>query len=62
MRYEAQDFARCAGNPCFDYCKACKRNLKNSPVHPEAMQVWFVGPWVMEDEKCPSFKEMKDDA
>ena len=61
MRYEAQDFARCNGNPCFDYCKACKRNVFNSPVHPEAMQVWFVGPWVLEDEKCPSFKEMKDD-
>ena len=62
MNYEPQDFTRCNGNPCFEYCEKCKRNLKNSPVHPEAMQVWFVGPWVIEDEKCPSFKEMKDDA
>jgi len=55
MRYEAQDFARCAGNPCFAYCKQCKRNVFNSPVDPDAMRQWYMGPWVVEDEKCPSF-------
>lgn len=61
MNYEPSDFARCAGNPCFDYCKACKRNLKNSPVHPEATRQYYMGPWIMEDERCPSFTEMKED-
>ena len=55
MRFEAQDFARCAGNPCFDYCKACKRNVFNSPVNPDAMRQWYMGPWIIEEERCPSF-------
>ena len=58
MRYEAQDFARCAGNPCFEYCKACKRNIVNSPVHPKSDRQWWMGPWIMEDEVCPSFTKM----
>ena len=61
MRFEAQDFARCAGNPCFEYCKACKRNVANSPVNPNSDRQWWMGPWIMEDEKCPSFVEMKND-
>ena len=61
MKYEPSDFARCNGNPCFEYCKQCRRNLKNSPVHPEATHQWYMGPWVVEDERCPSFVEMKND-
>ena len=57
MQDEDQTFARCAGNPALGYCPLCKRNLKNSPVDPEAMQQWYMGPWIMEDERCPSFVE-----
>ena len=59
MRYEAQDFARCAGNPAFGYCKNCLRS--NAPVHPDSTRSVWLGVWVMEDEKCPSFTEMKED-
>ena len=51
-------FTRCNGNPCFEYCKACKRNVVNSPVDPTSDRQWWMGPWIMEDEKCPSFTEM----
>lgn len=60
MRFEATDFARCAGNPCFTYCKNCQRNVINSPLHPKADHQWWMGPWVLEDERCPNFKEKKD--
>lgn len=55
MQYESQDFARCNGNPCFNYCRECKRNLKNSPVNPDAVSQWYMGPWIVEDERCPSY-------
>lgn len=57
QHYEAQDFPRCAGNPCFSYCKDCKRNVINSPINPKAQGQWWMGPWIIEDEKCPSFKK-----
>lgn len=59
MRYEAQDFARCAGNPCFTYCKDCKRNVINTPVNPKADRQWWMGPWIIEDERCPSFSKLE---
>ena len=62
MTYEATDFARCNGNPCFSYCKQCKRNLINSPANPDLYHQWYMGPWIMEDEKCPSFVEKKNDS
>lgn len=55
MNFKPQDFTRCAGNSAFVYCKACQRNVANSPVNPQADRQWYMGPWVMEDEKCPSF-------
>ena len=61
MTYEPSDFARCGGNPCFEYCRACKRNEKNSPADPQSNSQWYMGPWIMEDEKCPSFTEMKNE-
>lgn len=60
MNYQPQDFARCNGNPCFDYCTQCRRNLKNAPVPPDVTRSVWIGVWVMEDEKCPSFVEMKE--
>ena len=59
MNYQPQDFARCAGNPAFGYCKNCLRS--NAPVHPDATRSVWIGVWVMEDEKCPSFVEKKED-
>ena len=61
MTYEPQDFARCNGNPALEYCPQCKRNLKNSPVNPEATRQWYMGPWVEEKEPCPSFRRMKEE-
>lgn len=60
MRFEATDFARCAGNPCFAYCEKCKRWVVNAPVPPESMRSVWIGPWVLEDEKCPSFIAVPD--
>ena len=42
------DIARCAGT-YRDECRSCLRWL--SPPHER--QVW-IGPWVLEDERCPS--------
>lgn len=42
------DTARCAGT-WRDECQSCLRKL--SPPHER--QVW-IGPWVLEDERCPS--------
>jgi hypothetical protein len=61
MTYKPSDFARCNGNPALGYCPQCKRNVKNSPVHPEAMRQCWIGPWVVEELPCPNFKEMKND-
>ena len=60
MQHEPQDFARCNGNPSLGYCQQCKRNVKNSPVHPEAMRQCWIGPWVVEELPCPNFKEVKN--
>ena len=61
MTYEPSDFARCGGNPCFEYCRACKRNEKNSPADPQSNSQWYMGPWIMEDERCPSFVGVKEE-
>ena len=61
MTYEPSDFARCGGNPCFEYCRACKRNEKNSPADPQSNHQWYMGPWIMEDERCPSFVGVKEE-
>lgn len=58
--YEAQDFTRCAGNPIFTYCNGCKRNVSNSPINPKADHVWWMGPWALEDERCPSFVKIEE--
>lgn len=59
MKYLPQDFGRCSGNPDRVQCHDCKRNISNSPVHPEmAWQVW-IGPWVGHGE-CPDYTGMDD--
>ncbi len=50
MRYEAQDFARCAGAHRPE-CVTCLRNVDNSPVHPEARWQTWTGTWVL-DTPC----------
>ena len=60
MTYQPQDFARCAGNPCFTYCQKCGHNIKNSPVNPEATHQWYMGSWIIDDERCPSFVDTKE--
>jgi len=57
--YRAQDFARCAGNPCRLECETCARNERNSAVHPDAQRQVWLGVWVIEDERCPSRVEME---
>lgn len=61
MRYEPQDFARCAGNPALEYCPGCKRNVVNAPIPPGPGQSWWLGPWVILNERCPNFREMKEE-
>ncbi len=52
MRYISQDVAKCAGNPLHSECNTCLR--KTLPMNPNAMRQVWVGPWVMDDEPCPS--------
>lgn len=61
MKYLPQDFARCSSNPRRKECEDCKRNVSNSPAHPEVVwQVW-IGPWTGHGE-CPDFVGVKDEA
>ena len=57
MRYEAQDFARCAG-AYRPECATCKRNVANSPISPDAVWQWWVGTWVL-DTPCEMRVEME---
>lgn len=43
--YLPQDVARCEGTTR-DECNTCKRNVRISPVHPEAFRQVWIGPWV----------------
>jgi hypothetical protein len=61
MRYEAADFARCAGNPALEYCTTCKRWVVHAPLPHDSIRSVWIGVWVMEDEHCPSFVEMKEE-
>ncbi len=60
--FRPSDFARCSGNPTFSYCTKCMRNINNSPLHPDSTHSVWVGPWVFEDERCPSYKEKNADS
>lgn len=60
MKYLPQDFGRCPSNPQREECADCKRNINNSPIHPEmAWQTW-VGPWTGHGE-CPDRVRIKDE-
>ena len=59
MRYESQDFARCASSHR-EECTTCLRNVRISPVAPDAQRQVWIGPWVIENERCPSRVEVKE--
>lgn len=60
--FQPSDFARCASNPTLSYCAKCLRNINNSPLHPDDSHSVWVGPWIFEDQKCPSYKEQDADS
>ncbi len=45
MNYLPQDFARCEGTHR-EQCQSCLRNVRISPVHPEALRQVWIGPWI----------------
>jgi hypothetical protein len=49
----SQDFARCASSHR-EECRTCARNVNINPVPPEVMRHVWIGPWVIEDQRCPS--------
>jgi hypothetical protein len=52
MNYLPNDVARCAGAHKPE-CEDCLRNIKVSPLHPDAFRSVWIGPWVL-DEPCIS--------
>jgi DMSO/TMAO reductase YedYZ molybdopterin-dependent catalytic subunit len=51
-RYIYQDEAKCYGNPLHDECGTCLR--KTLPTNPASVRQVWIGPWVLDDEPCPS--------
>jgi len=51
-RYISQDTAKCHGNPLHKECEDCLRRVL--PMNPDALRQVWVGPWIMDDEPCPS--------
>jgi hypothetical protein len=52
QRFINADEAKCASNPLHEECKDCLRNVL--PVNPASLRQVWVGPWVIDDEPCPS--------
>jgi hypothetical protein len=52
MTYLPNDVARCAGAHKPE-CEDCLRNIKVSPLHPDAFRSVWIGPWVL-DTPCIS--------
>ncbi len=58
MSYLPNDVARCAGAHKPE-CEDCLRNIKVSPLHPDAVRSVWIGPWVLE---TPCVSRMTDAA